>query len=97
MFIVDQKLNNRIRKLQESELTLEDMDSEDSNYILEDRHVTCFILCYMHITSTTPNIVILHNNDIFSFNVRQLSLPLSQDVMLNGNAFCSLVVRQVRN
>jgi len=97
LFAVVQKLNKRIRKLQASELTLEDMDSEDTNYILEDRYVTCFILCYMHVTSTTSNIVILCSNDMFGFNVRRLSLPLSQYVTLNGNCYCGLVVRQGRN
>ena len=44
-----QKLSDRIKKLQESELTLDDMDSEDTNYVLEEK---CVITntCKLHIT-----------------------------------------------
>ena len=49
---VVQKLSNRIKKLQESELTLEDMDSEDTNFVLEEKCVinnTCTYTCAIHI------------------------------------------------
>ena len=39
LFGAVQKLSNRIKKLQESELTLEDMDSEYTNYVLEEKCV----------------------------------------------------------
>ena len=38
MVAVVQKLSNKIKKLQESELTLEDMDSDDTSYILEEKY-----------------------------------------------------------
>jgi len=46
LFVI-QRLSNRIKKLQESELTLDDMDSEDTNYVLEEK---CVIkhACYMY-------------------------------------------------
>jgi len=43
-----QKLSNRIKKLQESELTLEDMDSEDTNYVLEEKYVICVFMQIVH-------------------------------------------------
>ena len=79
-----QRLNKKIKKLQESELTLKDMDSEDTNYILEDKCVTFFICVtyeYIHAILTT-HVVMLHNNSIFNFNVRQQSLPLLQYAIL---------------
>jgi len=39
LFDVVQRLDKRIKQLQESELTLDDMDSVDTNYVLEERYV----------------------------------------------------------
>lgn len=36
-FLFSKKISNGIQRLQETELTLDDMDQEDSTYTLEDR------------------------------------------------------------
>ena len=43
-----QRLNRKIKKLQETELTLEDMDSEDTNYVLEEQYVVSRHYHFMH-------------------------------------------------
>ena len=45
-----QKLSERIKKLQESELTLEEMESEDTNFVLEEKYVisvACMRIMYI--------------------------------------------------
>ena len=43
LFVV-QKLSKRIQQLQESELTLDDMDSADTNFVLEEKCVVTFLM-----------------------------------------------------
>jgi len=43
-----QRLSSRIKKLQESELTLDDMESEDSNFVLEEKCVVGDNACILH-------------------------------------------------
>ena len=70
---VAQKLSRRIKKLQETELSLDDMDSADTNFVLEERCVfSVLMLLTLTINRNRSNSVI---GCIVLLNIQTVSLP----------------------